>query len=60
MAPLQLGRIRGKKSTPSVGWEVPMKSHRSESGSCMKRAGHQIREGDWEMVCFLYFSMVDC
>ena len=24
--PLQLEGIRGKKSTPSVGWEVPMKS----------------------------------
>jgi hypothetical protein len=26
MAPLQLGGLRGKKSTPSIGWEVPMKS----------------------------------
>jgi hypothetical protein len=28
MAPLRLGGLRGKKSTPSVGWEVPMKSQR--------------------------------
>jgi hypothetical protein len=26
VAPLQLGGLRGKKSTPSIGWEVPMKS----------------------------------
>jgi hypothetical protein len=24
--PLWLGGLRGKKSTPSVGWEVPVKS----------------------------------
>jgi hypothetical protein len=23
LAPLRLGGIRGKKSTPSIGWEVP-------------------------------------
>jgi hypothetical protein len=27
MAPLWLEGIRGKKSTPSVGWEVPTRSH---------------------------------
>jgi hypothetical protein len=26
VAPLRLGGIRGKKSTPSVGWEVPVNS----------------------------------
>ena len=26
VAPLWLGGLRGKKSTPSVGWEVPVKS----------------------------------
>jgi hypothetical protein len=26
VAPLRLGGIRGKKSTPSIGWEVPVKS----------------------------------
>jgi hypothetical protein len=24
VAPLRLGGLRGKKSTPSVGWEVPV------------------------------------
>jgi hypothetical protein len=33
VAPLWLGGLRGKKSTPSVGWEVPVKSHRSARGS---------------------------
>jgi hypothetical protein len=26
LAPLWLGGLRGKKSTPSIGWEVPVKS----------------------------------
>jgi hypothetical protein len=34
VSPLRLGGLRGKKSTPSIGWEVPVKSHRSTSGSC--------------------------
>ena len=59
VAPLQLGGLRGKQSTPSVGWEVPMKSHQSESRSCTKRAGHQLRAGDWATIHFLYFCMVD-
>jgi hypothetical protein len=60
MAPLWLRGLRGKKSNPSVGWEVLVKSHRSTSRSCSKRAGHQLRAGDQAMVCFLYFFMVDC
>jgi hypothetical protein len=43
VAPLQLGGLRGKKSTPSIGWEVPVKSHRSASGSCTERAGQRLR-----------------
>jgi hypothetical protein len=27
LAPLWLGGIRGKKSTPSIGWEVLVKLH---------------------------------
>jgi hypothetical protein len=38
VAPLRLGGIRGKKSTPSIGWEVLVKSQRSASGSCTERA----------------------
>jgi hypothetical protein len=32
VAPLQLERDKGKESTPSVGWEVPMKSQWFTSG----------------------------
>jgi hypothetical protein len=32
VAPLRLGGLRGKKSTPSVGWEVPVKSPWLASG----------------------------
>jgi hypothetical protein len=37
MAPFWLRGIRGKKSTPSIGWEVSVRSHRLESESGMKR-----------------------
>jgi hypothetical protein len=37
IAPLQLGGLRGKKITPSVVWEVPMRSHWSKSKSWMER-----------------------
>jgi hypothetical protein len=46
VAPLWLGGLRGKKSTPSIGWEVPVKSHRSTSGRSMERAGQRLRAGD--------------
>jgi hypothetical protein len=32
MAPLRLGGIKGKKSTPSIGWEVPVKYQILASG----------------------------
>jgi hypothetical protein len=38
VAPLRLGGLRGKQSTPSVGWEVPVRSRRSASGSGTERA----------------------
>jgi hypothetical protein len=31
------GGLRGKKSTPSIGWEVPVRSQRLASGSEDKR-----------------------
>jgi hypothetical protein len=55
VAPLRLGGLRGKKSTPSIGWEVPVKSHRSASGSCTERTGLQLRAGDQATVRFLHF-----
>jgi hypothetical protein len=36
--------LRGKKSTPSIGWEVPMRSHRLASKSWMECA----RDNDLE------------
>jgi hypothetical protein len=45
VAPLRLGGLRGKQSTPSVGWEVPVRSRRSASGSGTERAD-VIRAGD--------------
>jgi hypothetical protein len=53
--PFVAGGLRGKKSTPSIGWEVLVKSRRSASGSCMERTGLQLRVGDQAMVCFLHF-----
>ena len=38
VAPLRLGGLRGKKSTPSVGWEVPVNSHQSINESFMEHA----------------------
>jgi hypothetical protein len=60
MTPLWLGGIRGKKSTPRIRWEVPVKSCRSERGSFTECARHQLRAGDQETTHFLYFCMVDC
>jgi hypothetical protein len=37
MAPLRLGGLRGKKSTPSVGWEVPVRSQQLASRSWTER-----------------------
>jgi hypothetical protein len=37
VAPLRLGGLRGKKSTPSIGWEVLVRSHWSTSGIWMER-----------------------
>jgi hypothetical protein len=42
VAPLQLGELRGKKSTPSVGWEVSVRPQRLVSGR--KKEGRQLRE----------------
>jgi hypothetical protein len=36
--------LRGKKSTPSIGWEVPVKSHRSARESC-KEHGPSTKSG---------------
>jgi hypothetical protein len=58
VAPLQLGGLRGKKSTPSIGWEVPVKSRRSASGSCTERAdANQSGQSGTIHSSFLYGRM---
>ena len=47
VVPLRLGGFRGKKSTPSVGWEVLVRSQGSTSESGMERA-EVIEAGDKE------------
>jgi hypothetical protein len=50
VAPLRLEGLRGKHITPSVGWEVPVRSRwlGSESGmECMDA----IKDGDKANVC---------
>jgi hypothetical protein len=56
VAPLWLGGLRGKKkSTPSIGWEVPVKSRRSTSGNCMEH-GMSFRAGEQAMIRFLLLN----
>jgi hypothetical protein len=60
VAPLRLGRLRGKKSNPSIGWEVPVKSRRSESRSCMKHAGRHSEKAIRQWYALFIFGMVEC
>jgi len=47
VAPLRLEGLRGMQSTPSVGWEVPVRSRQSASGSSIERTD-VIEAGDKE------------
>jgi hypothetical protein len=58
VAPLRLGGLRGKKSTPSVGWEVPVKSRRSASGSARSAGRHSKRAIRQQYA--LFFCRVEC
>jgi hypothetical protein len=60
VAPLRLGGLRGKKSTPSIGWEVPVKSRRSAKRELHGARGTSLRAGDQATVHSLHFCMVDC
>jgi hypothetical protein len=55
----QLRGLRGKKSTPRIGWEVPVKSRWSASGSCMERARRQSEQAIRKWYT-LHFCMVEC
>jgi hypothetical protein len=59
VAPLRLGGLRGKQSTPSVGWEVPVRSRRSASGSSTERADAvTLEQAIKATVCFS-FCMIE-
>jgi hypothetical protein len=45
MSPLWLEEIWGKRSTPSVGWEAPVRSRQSLSESCTEH-GTSLEAGD--------------
>jgi hypothetical protein len=59
VAPLWLGGLRGKKSTPSISWEVSVKSRWSASGSCKERAGCHSERAIKKWYAF-FICMVDC
>jgi hypothetical protein len=45
MAPLRLGGVRGKKSTHSIGWKVPVKSRWLASGRQEEVKAYKINFG---------------
>jgi hypothetical protein len=51
VAPLRLGGLRGKKSTPSVGWEVPVRYRRLASREV---EGVQVWDNDFGYFSFGY------
>jgi hypothetical protein len=53
-------RLRGEKSTPSVGWEVPMRSQRLEGGSEEERQPPKTSTSQYRLQysclrCYLYY-----
>jgi hypothetical protein len=62
VAPLWLGGLRGRKSTPSIGWKVPVRSHGSASWSWTKRERETITSGSSHLamvrmciICIKYY-----
>jgi hypothetical protein len=58
VAPLWLGGLRGKKSTPSVGWEVPVKSLRLclscfHDSCCLFTGLHKLGLSIWQVISSL-------
>ena len=54
VAPLQLGGIRGKMSTPSIGWEVLVRSHQSTHGSCKEHIGRPLETRNDTLSSFVW------
>jgi hypothetical protein len=59
MVLLRLEGLRGKNSTPSVGWEVLVKSHLSEAGAARSAWDNDSELSPWTTVRMLLFCMVD-
>ena len=63
VAPLRLGGIMGKKSTPSVGWEVPVRScrlaGRSEEDRQQLKIINKSNRQLWYACVTHYFSHLD-
>jgi hypothetical protein len=58
VAPLRLGGLRGKKSTPSIGWEVLVRSRRLAIGSCMEHGQHLEQAKRQQYASFLNDGML--
>jgi hypothetical protein len=54
VAHLRLEGLRGKKSTPRIGWEVPVRSHRLASRSWTER----VWDNDFGAFAFGYGTHV--
>jgi hypothetical protein len=58
VAPLQLGGLRGKKSTPSIGWEVPGEvstvDERELHGACGRHSQIANNNDTFFSFCIVY------
>jgi hypothetical protein len=60
VSPLRLGGLRGKESTPSIGWEVSVSPLRSTRRRIARSVGRRSEgRGEKAQVCFSHF-MVEC
>jgi hypothetical protein len=57
VAPLRLGGLRGKQSTPSIGWEVPVRSRRSASRSGTEQRRTSFEAGDKATVRLILMAV---
>jgi hypothetical protein len=58
VAPLRLGGLRGKKSTPSVGWEVPVSFLWSASRSGTERGKRHSARDVSEAGVWLRYDLI--
>jgi hypothetical protein len=60
MAPLRLVGLRGKKSTPSIGWEVPVKSQRLASGRSKEHQLPKIISRPSSLSVTVFYGFCNC